>query len=114
MSETVLPLAAVEAMCNDGRILWLMRTNEPRISIRSIAHEEPDGSSPDWIAAALNCTDDAEILPMAIHTFLMDWKPPEEEPCKHTNVSFKQDWSGFYCVDCGIEVPGTKEDWKEE
>ena len=72
--ETRLRLEAVEAMCNEIDLEEMAR--DPRGYVRYLA-ESPWFKKPwpDWFIAAMNCNDNNMILPVAIHTFLMDWMP---------------------------------------
>jgi hypothetical protein len=74
MTTTTLPLAAVEAMLQEPIIQILFCKLAYRHQyLASIINP------PDWVIAGLNCHDDADILPMCIHVFLMDWKPEAEK-----------------------------------
>jgi hypothetical protein len=79
MAKTTLPLAAVEAMCQDWRMSRLMAVIRPTGTILGIIDEMNEGSEkvPDWILAGANCKDPDDILPMCIHTFLLDWEEPK-------------------------------------
>jgi hypothetical protein len=62
-------------MLEDDDIRWL-RNDPSRAVINSINNNVARcGISPDWVIAGLNCTDDKDILPVCIHTYLMDWRP---------------------------------------
>lgn len=76
-----LPLEAVEAMLENDVIAALFDRSADPEAQRNYLDRLVDGwhnagkSVPDWIWAAVNCAPDYIILPVAIHTFLMDWKP---------------------------------------
>jgi hypothetical protein len=71
--QTVLPLAAVEAMLKDQDMkLIMLPVNRLRIAQRLVnAATNP----PDWLQAAASCHNDDDVLPVAMHTYLMDWRP---------------------------------------
>lgn len=77
--HTTIPLAAVEAMYKDKYMRRLVSyVGDWRGAIEELFHELWTSANimiPDWIFAARNCQDDDMILPIAIHTFLLDWKP---------------------------------------
>jgi hypothetical protein len=72
MPEIFLPLAAIEALCNDELLGPLMLIKNLRQVLQVVSEHPP---FPDWVVAGLNCKNDADILPMCIHTFLLDWRP---------------------------------------
>ena len=69
--ETVLHLEAVRAATEDPIMARLLYTATPRELLAAVSNP------PDWVLAGLNCANDADILPVALHTFLMDWRPPK-------------------------------------
>jgi hypothetical protein len=72
MPEIFLPLAAIEAMLKDQRLMLVVDADNPRQMLKTLAdlHDVPD-----WVIAGLNCKNDADILPVCVWTFLLDWKP---------------------------------------
>jgi hypothetical protein len=74
-AKTVLPLAAVEAMAKDAlmqEFLWSFFPQEWALSVVNMRTEK---LTPDWVVAAANCKNEEDALAMAVHTYLMDWKP---------------------------------------
>ena len=73
MDEPVLSMEAVKAMCKEVPFNKTFR----RIFLNSLVETRRMTNKivPDWMIAGLNCTDGEEILPVCIHTFLMDWRP---------------------------------------
>ena len=72
--QVSLPLAAVEALCNErffGALAGVINKRAVLESALRICGENP----PDWVIAGLNCAKDEDILPICIHSFLMDWRP---------------------------------------
>ena len=72
MPETCLPLAAIEAKNKNLLMRALINSLYPR---RLLEMAYKGGNDADWICAGLNCTNDADILNICEHTFLMDWRP---------------------------------------
>jgi hypothetical protein len=72
MSETVLELRAVEAMLDNTKIQLLMSSYQPARVAKRIM--ERTTNPPDFLVACANCTD-GNPLAIAIHTYLMDWRP---------------------------------------
>lgn len=75
MDKTVLPLAAVEAMCQDPQMKLLLLSFSKRHALMEIQNQMSE--YPDWVKAGMECKNDTDILAVCIHTFLMDWKPEE-------------------------------------
>ena len=72
MNETVLDLTAVEAMLKDPLMHALIVSDSPRRFMNTVERNVLPLS--DWLVAAVNCVDDADILPVAMHTYLLDWR----------------------------------------
>lgn len=73
---TSIPLAAVEAMCKSSLTALFNPMANKREMIETISKYAFIGKSlPDWVIAGLNCTKDEDILPICIHSYLMDWRP---------------------------------------
>jgi hypothetical protein len=76
MHEIFLPISAIEAMLNDPIMKELLGDYAwPRRILSEVSIDVSRTSELDWVVAGLNCKNDADILPVCIHTFLMDWKP---------------------------------------
>ena len=69
--QVSLPLAAVEAMCKEKIFQELFIFDNRRLTLKLHMGEYP----PDWMIAGLNCKKDEDILPICIHSYLMDWRP---------------------------------------
>jgi hypothetical protein len=69
MGKINLPMAAVKAMCQDIDMEGLLLSDYPLKYIL-----ENCTSTADWAIAARNCQNEEDVLPIAIHTFLMDWR----------------------------------------
>jgi hypothetical protein len=70
---TELNYNAVKALVREPYFWGLINTDNRRKFLSPLPGENP----PDWIIAGLNCTNDADILPMCIWVFLTDWEPPK-------------------------------------
>ena len=71
--DTVLDIKAVEAMLKDIKMQRLLQTVAENAGFNWlwIAGTE---NRPDWIVSAMNCNNYDNVLPVAMHTFLLDWK----------------------------------------
>ena len=79
MTETVLPLQAVEDMLKNPSIHALLVSMNPAYLIKFIVanYEDTSSQAPDWVIAGANCTMEKDVLPVCIQIFLMDWRPPK-------------------------------------
>ena len=66
-NKIVLPLKAVEDMCAEMDLELMV--GAPRTYLEALPEPKPD-----WAIAGLNCTDDREILPVAMQVYLSDWE----------------------------------------
>ena len=73
MEKTTLPLAAVEAMCKDLKGLINTPENGRRYYMMGYTCLKTC-PAPDWAIAAANCTDEKDVLPVAMQVYLSDWE----------------------------------------
>jgi hypothetical protein len=75
-----IPLEAVQAYWKSPLMRALKNSINPRHFLQEMKETYIFTAPPEWIEAALGCAEDKDILPMAIHTFLMDWEAPQVNP----------------------------------
>lgn len=72
--HTSVPLAAVEAMVNLFRLDY--GDFEDWIYEKADEYDRQAETYPEWLIAALNCEHYPNMsMPLALHTFLMNWRP---------------------------------------
>jgi hypothetical protein len=71
--EPSLHVEAVRAMLKDLYMDAVMKSTDPRKMLVSVMQDFD--YPPDWMVTGLACQKDEDILPYAIQSYLLDWRP---------------------------------------